>query len=103
MGRVPSEETRRKISRSQSGENNPQYGMTGEKCHNWKGGSRMYWSNLSRKVWEEHHGRKIPEGYLIHHKDENWKNIEPENLVLKKSRSSHMIYHWQIRRLKTKE
>lgn len=36
---------------------------------------------LHRKVWEAHNGA-IPEGYHVHHKDENRKNNEIENLEL---------------------
>lgn len=79
------------------GKDNPMYG---KRSPNWKGGNRSYWAILSRKVWEEYHGRKIPKGYLIHHKDEDWKNIDPENLELTKSLSTHMKKHRQLRRSK---
>lgn len=34
-----------------------------------------------RKIWEEHHNVKIPNGYEIHHKDGNRKNNNIDNLV----------------------
>lgn len=64
------------------------------------GGSRGHWQHLSRKVWEEYHGRKIPKGHIIHHKDENWKNIDPTNLELIVSNPRHMTWHAQLRKLK---
>lgn len=82
------------------GKNNPLYGMMGEKNPRWKdGGSRGYWQRKSREVWEKYHNRKIPKGYLIHHKDEDWTNIDPKNLELI-SRSRHPKWHAQLRRLK---
>jgi len=34
-----------------------------------------------RKIWEEHNGCKIPEGYEIHHLDGNHYNNDPSNLI----------------------
>lgn len=42
-------------------------------------------------VWEKEHG-KTPKGYAIHHKDENKKNNEIENLVLLKN-EDHSVLH----------
>lgn len=110
-----SEETRKKMSNSHKGKRladvhkldclcsfcKAKRGeIKGKDSPKWKGGSRQYWQSLSRKVWEEYHGRKIPEGYLIHHKDENWRNIDPENLELTESFPTHMKKHRQLRRLK---
>lgn len=93
------EESKRKISKKMSGEKNPMYGRTGKKCPNWKGGSHPYWQELSRKVWEKHHGRKIPKGHIIHHKDDNYKNINPKNLELIASNPRHIKWHAALRRL----
>ena len=46
---------------------------------------------LHRAVWEKHHG-EIPEGYHVHHKDENRRNNEPENLELLPGRV-HLSHH----------
>lgn len=35
-----------------------------------------------RVVWETVHGKKIPKGYCIHHKDGNGRNNDPSNLEL---------------------
>ena len=34
-----------------------------------------------RKIWEEHNGKPIPEGYEIHHLDGNRLNNDPNNLL----------------------
>uniref|UniRef100_UPI003986D1D8 HNH endonuclease signature motif containing protein n=1 Tax=Mycobacteroides chelonae TaxID=1774 RepID=UPI003986D1D8 len=33
------------------------------------------------EVWEQHHGRALPDGYQVHHIDENKLNNSPENLL----------------------
>lgn len=94
------EEVKRKLSEAAKGKNNSQYGRTGENHPGWKGGSRRYYQKLSHKVWEEHHDRKIPKGHIIHHKNENWKNIDPTNLELIASTGRHTTWHAQLRKLK---
>ncbi len=83
LGKHQSEEAKQKIRKSK-----------------WKGGKKSYWYELSRKVWEEHHNRKIPKGGVIHHKDGDYKNINPKNLELIASSSRHIRWHAQLRRLK---
>jgi hypothetical protein len=34
----------------------------------------------SRDAWEKHWGKKVPRGYIVHHKDGDPKNIAPSNL-----------------------
>lgn len=56
-----------------------------------------YYSNnkeglLHRYIWEHHNGCKIPEGYVIHHKDHNKENNDISNLILM-SLSEHTSYH----------
>lgn len=46
---------------------------------------------LHRAVWEKHNG-EIPKGYHVHHKDENRKNNEIENLELLPA-GEHMSVH----------
>lgn len=59
-----------------------------------------YWHKTSSKtsvslhkyVWEKHNECKVPEGYLVHHKDHNTENNDPSNLVLE-TVSNHARYH----------
>lgn len=37
---------------------------------------------LHREIWEKFYGRKIPKGYVIHHKDFNCRNNSISNLQL---------------------
>ena len=99
-GRNHSEKTKQKMIESHKGKNLPEETKRKISEAHWKGGKRNYYHKLSRKIWEKHHGRKIPKGYLIHHEDENWKNIDPENLELMESRSAHMKHHRNIQELK---
>jgi hypothetical protein len=50
-----------------------------------------------RLIWEKYFG-SIPEGYIVHHKDENKLNNDFSNLELKENRSEHMKLHHKIRR-----
>lgn len=45
-------------------------------------------------VWEEHYG-KVPDGYIVHHKDENKNNYLIENLELL-SKAEHMRKHQKL-------
>ena len=47
---------------------------------------------LHRKIWEDFYGQKIPEGYVIHHKDENPKNNSIDNLQLMTA-EEHIKHH----------
>jgi hypothetical protein len=49
---------------------------------------------LHREIWVYHNG-PIPQGYVIHHKDHNHLNNEPDNLVLMLS-SAHHKYHGTV-------
>lgn len=46
---------------------------------------------LHRKVWEYHHG-PIPDGFHVHHKDENRSHNDDENLELLEG-SEHLSHH----------
>ncbi len=50
--------------------------------------------HVHRLEWEKYYG-KIPEGFIIHHKDENKLNWNIENLELL-SRSKHLKKHKDI-------
>jgi hypothetical protein len=68
-------------------------------CTNLSGGDRL----LHRRVWEDTHGRKIPKGYIVHHRDKNWRNNRPSNLELLPSKahfSAHMKSNWKNPKLR---
>jgi hypothetical protein len=46
-------------------------------------------------IWEQHFRVKIPEGYVIHHKDQDTSNNNPTNL-LACPRSIHNEIHWML-------
>lgn len=48
-------------------------------------------------VWEKANGKKVPEGYDIHHIDFNGKNNDPSNLVAL-PHSDHLRLHHKLRR-----
>ena len=48
-------------------------------------------AHVHRLEWEKHHG-KIPDGYIIHHKDEDKTNWNIDNLEMI-SRSDHIMKH----------
>lgn len=48
---------------------------------------------LHRAVWEYHHGA-VPDGYHVHHIDENRANNAPDNLLLVKG-SEHVRHHME--------
>lgn len=43
---------------------------------------RQQAKGLHVAIWEHVHKRKVPSGYEVHHKDRNWFNNDPANLVL---------------------
>ena len=47
---------------------------------------------LHRKIWEEFYGQKIPDGMIIHHKDENVENNSISNLELM-THEEHLSHH----------
>ena len=47
---------------------------------------------LHRQVWEDFYGQKIPEGYVIHHKDGNPHNNSWKNLQLM-TEEEHLRHH----------
>lgn len=46
---------------------------------------------LHRRIWLDNHG-EIPDGYIIHHIDHNWKNNDISNLALMEMRE-HLSIH----------
>ena len=55
--------------------------VTGKKHGKWKGGSKSTDGYQSRKAWEKCHGRKLPAGMIVHHKDNNPENLACSNLL----------------------
>ncbi|MBW1975246.1 MAG: HNH endonuclease [Deltaproteobacteria bacterium] len=53
----------------------PEHGM-------WKGGSKSTDAYRARKAWEKYWGKKVPDGYVIAHKDGNPENNHISNLKL---------------------
>lgn len=52
---------------------------------------------LHRRIWIDHHG-VIPDGFVVHHKDGDWRNNDIANLELMKLKDHmrmHMIDRWQ--------
>lgn len=66
------ESTKKKIGEANSG----------KKSGNWKGGSKSTDALNARKAWERHTGRKIPKGYIVHHRDGNPANDSLSNLAI---------------------
>lgn len=85
--------------------------LTGENAAHWQGGVRMDgervqwflpWHHLANKkgyvyryqiVMELKLGRPLNPGEIVHHKDENQGNDQPDNLEVKASQSEHARLH----------
>jgi len=70
---------------------------TGEEHPQWKGGGQSYWNREARKIWARHYNYKIPGGFLIHHRDEDYTNNTMENLVML-THGLHLKVHNRKRR-----
>lgn len=55
---------------------------SGAKSGHWKGGSKSTDALNGRRAWEKATGKKIPKGYMIHHKDGDPTNDNISNLKL---------------------
>jgi transposase len=62
--------------------NNPGAFEAGENHRKWKGGKRDYWRRIAYKIWEDYWRQKVPEGYLLHHMDRNYRNNDICNIPL---------------------
>lgn len=45
-------------------------------------------------------GHLVPEGWQVHHMNEDWSDNRPENLAVFPSKSSHALYHQRLLRLR---
>jgi hypothetical protein len=54
----------------------------GSKHGRWKGGSKSTDSLNARKAWEKNWGKKVPKGYIVHHKDGDPTNNSAGNLKI---------------------
>jgi len=61
-------------------------------------GLRVY---VHHEVMEQKLGRKLKEGEIVHHKDENKRNNAPSNLQLTNN-SSHSKHHYELKSLEWK-
>lgn len=100
--------------RSKLGDKNPMFGKTGEQHHYYKGsisdckGYRIilkpawYTGRTKSKHIFEHHKvycedrglTEVPEGYHIHHLDENKENNAPENLIMLSAGDHNRLHNW---------
>jgi len=103
LGYKHSEKTKRKMRQAKKGKNNP----------NWKGGIKIngqgyvliwkpdhpYSNNhgyvrRSRLIMEQHIGRYLEPGEVVHHKNEIRDDDKIENLDLFFNNGKHIIYHF---------
>jgi len=62
------------------------------KANAWKGGSKSTDSNYAIAAWEKHTGKKLPTGYVVHHKDGNPENNSPSNLIAISKAKSNALH-----------
>ena len=55
--------------------------VSGKKHGKWTGGSKSTDSYQTIKAWEKCHGKKLPKGMVVHHKDNNPENLACSNLL----------------------
>lgn len=75
---------------------------TGSRNYQWKGGKEAtlhYHRRQSYEVAAICLGKPLPQGWVIHHLDEDPKNNRPENLVLFPSQSLHCRFHQRLLKL----
>ena len=50
------------------------------------------WRERAKVIWEEINGKRLPRGYVVHHRDRDSLNDSPENLVAL-TRAQHIEEH----------
>lgn len=105
---IPSERIRRRlraygVERRSAAESVPR----GKKNRFYKNGEGKkdplhYYRRQSYEVAAICLGQPVPQGWIIHHLNENPKDNRPENLVLFRSASDHSAHHTQLRVLQRK-
>ncbi len=58
--------------------------------------NKTEWQTLHRYVWEQHHRKKIPDGFMIAFADGNSDNVDVNNLVLVRE-SIGLVIHYNNR------
>ena len=81
-GRKLSEDHKKKISKS----------TTGEKNHKWRGGKVDCFRKRAHKIWKEYYTEPVPKGYDIHHIDGDYTNNNILNLITM-THSEHSKIH----------
>lgn len=70
-------------------------------CHLGKGDGKTYTKTYSRHthriVAEEKLGRPLKKGEIVHHKDENKRNNDPDNIHIFPSQAEHARFHMDLR------
>jgi len=108
LGYKHSEKTKRKMRQAKKGKNNP----------NWKGGEKkdgrgyiLIWKpdhphstkqgyvKRARLIMEQHIGRYLEPGEVVHHKNEIRDDDSIENLDLFSNNGKHIIFHFLSRKL----
>lgn len=64
----------------------------GKKNSRWTGGSKSTDGRHAREAWRKCHGRSVPKGMIVHHKDGNPENNSCKNLTLQ-SQAEHNEEH----------
>lgn len=76
-----------------------QFERRGSDHPQWKGGYEPPMHYHRRQAYEVAAiclGQPLPQGWIVHHVDENPKNNEPSNLLLFRNQSAHCCYHQRL-------
>ncbi len=62
--------------------------------------TKTYSRHTHRIVAEQKLGRPLRKGEVVHHRDENKRNNDPDNLIIFASQAEHAKYHANINYIK---